>query len=169
MDAQAFLLKPHENWHRAKSNRHQTQKRVRSEERGLAFVLLHAGEAQGRAWEACSRLRADTGELSPEQGRGPPLGCPDLARPARTARDQTQYRQRAVRVRQARWRGRLCTRGPGAQLAWSTLTHARGPSQGLRASLLVSTHSGWKDQPFVLCSCLAGDPSRTLLPLATLP
>ena len=58
---------------------------------------------------------------------------------------------------------------PRPQPAWSTLTHARGPSQGLRASLLVSTHSGWKDQPFVLCSCLAGDPSRTLLPSATLP
>ena len=62
--------------------------------------------------------------------------------------------------------GASALRGPGAQLAWPTMTHARGPSQGLSASLLVSTHSGLKDQPFVLCSCLAGDPSLTFLALA---
>lgn len=102
----------------------------------------------------------------PRAGAWPSLGTP---RPGQTCTNGQGPNPAAVRVCQARWCGRLRTRWPDAQFAWSMLTHARGPNQGLRASLLVSTHSGLKDQPFVLCSRLAGDPSLTFLPLASLP
>lgn len=70
---------------------------------------------------------------------------------------------------QARWCGRLRTRWPDAQFAWSMLTHARGPNQGLRASLL-GLNALWFEGP-ALCSLLTPcqRPFPDIPPLASLP
>ena len=165
MDAPAFLLKPHENWCRAKSNRHQMDAKESEELRmRRCFCPPPRGRVPGPGVGGLIQLVGRHRGAEPRVGAWPSLGTP---RPGQTCTSGQGPNPAAVRVRQARWCGRLRTRGPDAQFAWPMLTHARGPNQGLRASLLVSAHSGLKDQPFVLCSRLAGDPSLTFLPLAS--
>ena len=123
-------------------------------------------ESRGCGWGPDAACGQTQGSRAPSRGMALPRDAqawPDLHQRPGT----NPSTNRALRVCVRPDGGCLRMQWPDAQFAWSTLTHAHGPNQGLRASLLVSTHSDVKDTPFVLCSHLARDPSLTLLPLAS--